>query len=73
MKKQKLFTALTDEQSEKVVGGVGRGPAPGAGVNGWGADETPSAGHGLFGAGFLGFVPNPNSAVEVFVPGEKGD
>ena len=37
MKKKELFVDLSDEQTEKVVGGVGRvfpgGPAPGAGIN----------------------------------------
>ena len=42
MKREQLFTDLSDEQSEKVVGGVGARvegvghPVAGAGVNGWG-------------------------------------
>ena len=69
MKKDQLWTELSDEQCQKVVGGVGRGETPGtsAGFNGWGAAPNPSAGHGLFSAGFVpGF--NPNSAVSVVVP-----
>ena len=49
MKKQQLWIDLSDEQSEKLVGGVGIGASPGssAGVQGWFGD----GGHGLFGAG----------------------
>ncbi len=42
-----LWDDLTDEQSEKLVGGVGAGDAPGAGANGWGVEGQPSEGHGL--------------------------
>ena len=46
MKKEQLLTDLTDEQCEKVVGGVGRGDAgPGAGVRGW---QVGGPGLGLF-------------------------
>ena len=78
MKKKELFKDLSDEQAEKVVGGVGRvfddGSPAGAGVNGWGVDDTPSAGHGLKGAaGFMTPPPeNSNSFVTVKVPGSKG-
>jgi len=49
MKKKQLLTDLTDEQCEKVVGGVGIGASPGesAGVAGWFGNGP----HGLFGAG----------------------
>ena len=68
----RLITELTDEQSEKVVGGVGSGPVPGAGIAGWGAPGTPSAGHGLLSAGFSApGASNPQSAVTVTVPGTK--
>ena len=63
-------TELTDDQSEKVVGGVGSGPVPGAGIAGWGAPGTPSAGHGLLSAGFS--APGEQmtvGAVTVTVPG----
>jgi len=69
--KTALWNDLTDEQSEKLVGGVGRGDiGPGAGINGWGVG--PSAGHGLISAGFTApGVLNPNSAVRVTNPGPK--
>ena len=71
MKKKELFTDLSDEQTEKVVGGVGSGPAPGAGANGWGGTTlfNPS---GNLNAGLQprGFKPtnNANAAVNVTVP-----
>ena len=69
---KKLAAELTDEQLKKVVGGVGAGPTPGAGINGWGAPGTPSAGGGLINAGFSPpGAANPNSAVQVTVPGSK--
>ena len=76
MKKKELFTDLSDKQTEKVVGGVGRvgagsGHKAGAGVNGWGAPGTPSAGHGLISAGFSPGATNPNSNGKVVVPGSK--
>lgn len=48
---------LSDEQAEKVVGGVGlagggQGGLGGAGENGWGVEGTPSFGGGLCHAGF---------------------
>ena len=79
MKKKELFKDLSDEQAEKVVGGVGRvfpgGPTPGAGINGWGAPGTPSAGGGLISAGFTppGVLKSPGaSGIMVRVPGGKG-
>jgi hypothetical protein len=53
MKQEQLLTDLTDEQCEKVVGGVGIGPNPGgsAGFNGWGAGGSVTEGHALFHAG----------------------
>ena len=72
MKKQQLWIDLSDEQAEKVVGGVGIGATPGssAGVNGW--FGGPSAGtNGLFNAGFTPGDSNPNSAVPVIVPGPR--
>jgi len=73
MKKEQLFTNLSDEQSEKVVGGSGRDlgdPGAGAGTNAWGAG-TPFNPSGNPNAGlFKNFTPgmNGNSAVTVFVP-----
>ena len=69
---KKLAAELTDEQLKKVVGGVGSGTPPGAGINGWGAPGTPSAGGGLLNAGFTapGAI-NLNAAVTVTVPGTK--
>lgn len=54
MKKEQLLTDLTDEQCEKVVGGVGRngvGPdeGAGAGTEGWFGGIGGS--HGLAGSG----------------------
>ena len=73
MKKKELFTDLSDEQTEKVVGGVGSGPAPGHGANGWGFD-TPFNPSGNQNAGLKkNFSPvnNPNAAVNVTVPQRK--
>jgi len=73
MKKEQLFTELSDEQAEKVVGGVGVGATPGAGINGWGAGG-PAAGHGLINAGFSapGDQMSPGvSGLDVTVPGPK--
>ncbi len=41
---------LTEEESEKVVGGVGAGPAPGAGIAGWFGGGPPGQGKGLAGS-----------------------
>ena len=72
MMKSKLITQLSDEQLKKVVGGVGIGATPGtsAGFNGWGAGGSPSAGHGLFSAGFMpdDFVAG-RSGNKIIVPG----
>ena len=51
--KHEAWEELSDQQCEMVVGGVGAGPFPGAGINGWGCGSCPSAGHGLFSAGFV--------------------
>ena len=63
-----LLTDLSDEQCEKVVGGVGAGGFPGAGAAGWNGDGS----HGLFGAG-QGFFPTQvatgKSNKEVYNPG----
>ena len=68
--KYEAWEELSDQQCEMVVGGVGSGPFPGAGKNGWGIPGTPSGGHGLFSAGF---VPGPleagNSGQTITVPG----
>ena len=72
-KELELFKDLSDEQAEKVVGGVGAGTPPGAGAFGWGGTGHPSEGHGLKSAGFMApGEPNLHSAVEVTVPGPKG-
>ena len=78
MRNQKLFTDLTDEQAEKVVGGVGSTvPAgaggAGAGTVGWFGDGPGGIGnplnHGLDGSGqFVGPTDNLNAAVGVKVP-----
>ncbi len=69
MKKEQLLTDLSDEQCEKVVGGVGAGDDPaGAGTQGWfGRGSFPGDPNntGLFGSGqFVG--PAPKS------PGKSG-
>ena len=53
--KTSLWNDLTDEQSEKLVGGVGIGPSGGnsAGRFGWGLAGDPSEGHGLCGTEML--------------------
>jgi hypothetical protein len=73
MKKEQLFTELSDEQAEKVVGGVGvqgggQGGGAGAGTNGWGAAGTVSEGGGLCHAGFFGFVFVSHGGVTVSHP-----
>ena len=73
MKKQQLWIDLSDEQAEKVVGGVGRDlgdPGAGAGTNAWGFG-TPFNPSGNPNAGLRkNFVPgeNGNSNGTVFVP-----
>ena len=71
--KKDLWVELSDEQSEKVVGGVGSGNPPGAGINGW--FGGPSAGtNGLINAGFSapGSAGSPGqSGITVTVPGDK--
>ncbi len=69
--KTSLWNDLTDEQSEKLVGGVGSGDVPGAGIAGWNGDGT----HGLAGAGFA--PPGVQMTVgandlTVTTPGPKG-
>ena len=50
MNHKQLWTDLSDEQCQKVVGGVGFGEPPGAGVNGWNGNGNDA---GLkFAAGF---------------------
>ena len=72
MKKQVVIAELTKDQLKWVVGGVGAGAIPGAGISGWGLRSGPSFGNGLVSAGFSppGAL-NPNSAVQVTVPGQK--
>ena len=54
MKKEQLFTQLSDEQAEKVVGGVGVGVGGGStGFFGWGTNPMNADGdQGLILAGF---------------------
>ena len=70
MKKEQLFTDLSDEQAEKVVGGVGR---DNNGKNGWGTPGQPSAGHGICGTGMFGIAQEGHGPVNVFhvVKGEN--
>ena len=73
--KNELFTDLNDDLAEKVIGGLGRGSSPpsSAGFFGWGNPNPNQSGHdtGLFRAGFEPGASNPNSAVDVQVPGSK--
>jgi hypothetical protein len=81
MKEEQLLLDLTDEQCEKVVGGVGvqgdRFAGAGAGTQGWfgntsGPPSNPDN-HGLAGAGFTPgniMSAGPNM---IMVPGRKGD
>ena len=73
MNKKQLWIDLSDEQAEKVVGGVGAGPGPGAGINGW--FGGPSAGtNGLINAGFNApgvKTLRGNSGIAVTSPGPK--
>ena len=54
MTNEKLFVDLSDDQAEKVVGGVGVGVGGGStGFFGWGTSPNQSAGpNGLINAGF---------------------
>ena len=80
MKEEQLLMDLTDEQCEKVVGGVGitgdRFAGAGAGTQGWFGNGGPPPGpdtKGLFGAGFTPgnmIAAGPNM---IMVPGAKGD
>jgi hypothetical protein len=81
MKKKQLLTDLTDEQCEKVVGGVGildpdRFAGAGAGTQGWFGNGSPppdGSNNGLDGAGFTPgntISAGPNT---IMVPGRKGD
>lgn len=64
MKKKELWTDLSDEQCQKVVGGTG---FENAGKNAWGLEGSVTEGHALLSAGFeVGH--NPHSAVTVVVP-----
>ena len=69
-----LWNDLTDEQSEKLVGGVGIGPNPpgSAGVAGWfGGPQVTGEQQGLFNAGFTpgdSITAGPNN---IIVPGPK--
>jgi len=75
MKKEQLLTDLSDEQCEKVVGGVGIGNLSGAGssagVQGWfgnGAGPPDPTDNGLFGAGFMpGYMTTPSGNV-IWIP-----
>ncbi len=72
--KHDSWEELSDQQCEMVVGGVGAGDVPGAGVNGWGCGSCPSAGGGLINTGFTppGEQISPgNSGLTVTVPGAK--
>ena len=74
MKKKQLWIDLSDEQAEKVVGGVGIGADPGssAGVQGWFGDgEGPPdpSDHGLFGAGKMpGSMTAGKSGNNIIIP-----
>ena len=77
MKEEQLLIDWSDEQCEKVVGGVGIGATPGtsAGVQGWFGDgEGPPdpSDHGLFGAGFMpAHIDAGKSGNRIIVPGER--
>ena len=67
-----LWNELSDEQSEKLVGGVGIGPTPGesAGVQGWfGTGDGPQGpeDNGLTKAGFTG------AGTDIFDAGASGN
>ena len=74
MRKEKLLTELTDEQCEKVVGGVGIGATPGssAGFAGWFGNGAPPPGpedNGLFGAGKVpGSMTAGKSGNNIIIP-----
>ena len=74
MKEEQLLIDLSDEQCEKVVGGVGIGDTPGssAGVQGWFGDgEGPPdpSDHGLFGAGKVpGSMTAGKSGNNIIIP-----
>ncbi len=64
MKNEQLLMDLTDEQCEKVVGGVGRlfgegGPGGGAGAGEAGWFGGPTGNHGLLFSAGQGFWPFP--------------
>ncbi len=68
--KTSLWDDLTDEQSEKLVGGVGAGEEAGAGTAGWSGNDNDA---GLRLAGFTAppVTENDDSAVRVVVPGPR--
>ena len=79
MKKEQLLMDLTDEQCEKVVGGVGitgDGFAmAGAGTQGWfgnGSGPPDPSDNGLTRAGFLPGTMKMAGPNHIMVPGAKG-
>ncbi len=67
MKEEQLLMDLSDEQCEKVVGGVGIGANPGesAGVAGWFGNGP----NGLFGAGKVpGSMTAGKSGNNIIIP-----
>ena len=79
MRKEQLLTDLTDEQCEKVVGGVGIGATPetSAGVNGWfGGPNRSGIERGLNHAGFTpqgadNILMSGSDNMGTIVPGDK--
>lgn len=63
MKQEQLLTDLTDEQCEKVVGGVGR---DNKGKNGWGATGQVSEGGGICSTGMFGLTQIVHGVANVF-------
>ncbi len=78
MKKEQLFTQLSDEQAEKVIGGVGiLGPnfaGAGAGTQGWfgnGGGPPDPTDNGLTRAGFTPGTTMEAGPNTIMVPGSK--